>query len=287
MRADTESALRVPWGDPLDDVQAPPPPEPLTAPEPPLAPPAEPEPGPPARPARPARRRGRTIALIACAAVLGVVAGVCTGYVVQTDRDPDPLPPLTQRTLAQAKGDKAPEPLSAAQDHRVKTDGDLRKLLVPRPSGAQKSNAAQGWLNQYGYADTYERPDYAFGVLSDRAFRRVAVSGWVKGRSETEIQLVQFHDAEEIASRDHLSDQQGYLADSSNAGTYGDPIPGSSNGRVYVYDRPQTKPGYLPLYQARALAARGDIVMDIFVYDTKPIQGKTVMALAKRQLERL
>ena len=58
----------------------------------------------PAVPERP-RRRGRTTLLIACAALLGAVAGVCTGYVVQADREPTALPPLSLTTVAQAKGE--------------------------------------------------------------------------------------------------------------------------------------------------------------------------------------
>ncbi|MFJ8827379.1 hypothetical protein ACIREE_37140 [Streptomyces sp. NPDC102467] len=236
---------------------------------------------------RPARRRGRTTLLIACAAVLGVVAGVCTGYVVQAGRDPDPLPPLAQQSLSQAKGGKAVEPLSVARDHRVKTDGDLRKLLVPRPAGAQKSDSVQGWMDQYGYANHFEEPDEMFTDLSGSSFRRAALTAWKKGQSSGESHLIQFRDAEELGSRDFLSGQQSYMQLDSWAGNDGEPIPGSSMGRVYVFDHPKTKAGYLPLYEARALAARGDIVMDIWLYDTKPISKKTAMDLAKRQLERL
>ncbi|MFI6880582.1 hypothetical protein ACIBL6_44740 [Streptomyces sp. NPDC050400] len=247
----------------------------LTAPEP-----------PPERPGRP-RRRGRTTLLIACAAVLGAVAGVCTGYVVQAGREPDALPPLAQQSVARAKSGKAPEPLSATRDHRVRTDGDLRKLLVQRPAGTQKADSAQGWLDQYGYANYYEEPDEMFADLSASRFRRAALSAWEKGQSATEVHLIQFRDAEGLGSRDFLSGQQGYMPQKAWAGTLGEPIPGSADGRVYVFEKPRTKAGYLPMYQARALAARGDIVMDVWLYDTKPIPKKTAMDLAERQLERL
>ena len=49
-----------------------------------------------------ARRRGRTALLIAGAVVLGLVAGTCTGYLVQADREPTKLPPLSQPTLKQS-----------------------------------------------------------------------------------------------------------------------------------------------------------------------------------------
>jgi hypothetical protein len=264
-----------------------PPAEPQSAPEVPQQAPEVPQqaeaPGLP----RPPRRRGRTAALIVCAAVLGVVAGVCTGYVVQAGRDPDPLPPLAQQTAPQDEKGKGPEALSASQDHRVKTDGDLRKLLVPRPSGAQKSDSVQGWLDQYGYANYFENPDRMFADLSGSSFRRAALTGWDKGQSAVGIHLIQFRDAEDLGSRDFLSGQQSYMLSDEWAGNDGEPIPGSSTGRVYVFDHPETKAGYLPMYKARALAVRGDIVMDAWLYDTKPIPKKTAMDLAERQLERL
>ncbi|MEU6392900.1 hypothetical protein [Streptomyces sp. NPDC046939] len=260
---------------------------PLTADQPPSAPPpSQPDP-PEAAPAttRP-RRRGRTTLLIACAAVLGVVAGVCTGYLVQADRDPDPLPPLAAQTMAQAGG-AAPQAYAATGDRRTRTDGDLRKLLVRRPAGTQEADSVQGWRDLYGYAKDYREPDYMFRELSTASFRRAAVTAWKKGRSSAKVHLIQFRDAEKLGSRDFLSGQQGYMSESKWAGNDGEPIPGSSKGRVWVFDHPHTEPGYLPLYEARALATRGDIVMDIWLYDTRPIPKKSAMDLAKKQLERL
>ncbi|MFI5798411.1 hypothetical protein [Streptomyces sp. NPDC051677] len=64
--------------------------------------------------------------MIAGAAVLGIVAGACTGYLIQADRAPTALPPLSQPVVGQAKGEV--EPLSAAQDRRrrVPPRGHLR-----------------------------------------------------------------------------------------------------------------------------------------------------------------
>ncbi|MET9495775.1 hypothetical protein [Streptomyces sp. NPDC006552] len=237
-------------------------------------------------PGPPRRRRGRTTALIACAAVLGVVAGVCTGYIVQAGRDPDPLPPLAARTVAQ-EGGSAPQAFAATGDRRARTDGDLRKLLLPRPAGVQKADTAQGWRNQYSYAKDFEDPDHMFRELSNGSFRRAASSAWKKGHAATEIHLIQFRDAERLGSRGFCSGQRSYMSEEKWAGNDGEPIPGTAEGRVYVFDHPSTEPGYLPMYQARALAVRGDIVMDIWLYDSGPITKKTAMRLAERQLERL
>ncbi|MFE0510632.1 hypothetical protein ACFW2E_12035, partial [Streptomyces sp. NPDC058964] len=150
---------------------------------------------------RPARRRGRTALLIAGAAVLGLVAGTCAGYLVQADRDPTALPSLSQPTLAQAKG-KGPGPLSAAQDHKIETDGDLRKLLLKRPVSARKglyTMGHDGWMSLADYAETYEKPAAAFGNLIGDEFRRAAVTNWREGSTyNVEIHLIQYRQEQRL-----------------------------------------------------------------------------------------
>ncbi|MFD3501678.1 hypothetical protein ACFWWT_24825 [Streptomyces sp. NPDC058676] len=233
------------------------------------------------------RRRGRTALLIAGAAVLGLVAGTCAGYVVQADREPTKLPSLSQPTLAQAKG-KGPEPLSAAQDRRVRTDGDLRKLLLKKPGGAKNADwlsGTDGWMDLAAYADLYKSPDEIFGDLVGDEFRRAAVTGWESGTTTLEIRLIQFRQEEAPAAADMVDDSQ-YWAD-AEAATESWTVPGTGNGMAYVHTKPEREAGYLPLYSAEAHAWRGDIVMEIWIYDTKPISKKKIMGLAERQLERL
>ncbi|MFI9604226.1 hypothetical protein ACIHCX_31005 [Streptomyces sp. NPDC052043] len=242
----------------------------------------EPAPGAPR-----ARRRGRTALLVATAAVLGVVAGTCTGYVVQAGRTPTPLPPLSQPVVKQAKGEV--EPLSAAQDRRVRTDGDLRKLLVPRPSGA-RDNAdlpgGRGWLDLAEYARIFEEPDDAFGSQVGSEFRRAAVAAWLTTDTHhVEIQLVQYRQEEQVGAADQAEGSR-YWAQ-HDSGNDGWPLPGTGDGRVYVTSTPNRNPGYLPTYVAEAHAWRGDIAMDIYIYDTKPVSKKEIMSLAERQVGRL
>ncbi|MFD8967536.1 hypothetical protein ACFV0C_21510 [Streptomyces sp. NPDC059568] len=246
-------------------------------------------------PNRPPRRRGRTALLIAAAAVLGIVAGTATGYAVQADRAPTPLPMLAQPGLAYPakslpKG-KEPEPLSAEEDSQVRTDGDLRKLLLKRPAGARESTeagAADGWLSLDEYARDFEEPGFMFEDLAGAGFRRAAGASWEQGEyRETEIVLVQFRPSMSLGAGSHALMQQGYMhASWRGAGNTGDPIKGSSNGRYYVYDV-KREAGYLPQYRARAIAQRGDVMFDIHIYDTEPISKKDIRTLAERQLERL
>lgn len=235
------------------------------------------------------RRRGRTTLLIATAAVLGTVAGTCTGFLVQADREPTRLPSLSQPAVKQAKGEV--EPLSAAQDRRVKTDGDLRKLLISRPKGARDTEyevGVDGWMDLASYAERYEKPSTTFDNLLNDEFRRAAATSWeVGGAHNVEIYLVQFRQESKMAASEWA--ENGYYWAEDEDDTRRWPIPGTGDGvgMAYVHDTPDRQPGYLPLYTAEAYAWRGDVCMEIVIYDSKPIPKAKIMDLAERQMERL
>ncbi|MFF7136639.1 hypothetical protein ACFZBZ_30455 [Streptomyces sp. NPDC008196] len=233
------------------------------------------------------RRRGRTTLLIAAAAALGVVAGTCTGYLIQADRAPTKLPPLSQPELAQAKG-PAPEPLSASEDRRVKTDGDLRKLLLKKPAGAKDGDwtGDDNWMTAADLARLADHPAEAFSDLVSEEFRRAADTGWELGSgSGVEIRLVQYRQEETLQAADMADGKNGY--EDSVSGSKSWPVPGSDNARLYIHTKPDTKPGYLPQYNAGAVAWRGDILMLVFVWDTKPVPKAKIMDLAERQVKKL
>lgn len=251
--------------------------------------PAEPDAasaGAPEPAARVRHRRGRT--LLIAAAVLGLIAGTCAGYTLQAGREPAELPPLSQPTLKQA-GSKGPEPLSAAQDRKVKTDGDLRRLLLKKPAGAKKADwleGEDGWLDIAEYADEFTDPSDAFGHLVHNEFRRAAGVGWEVGSSyNVEIRLVQFRQHDSMAAVDSSNNHQTWAEEEPDTDSWG--IPGTGDGMAYVHNRPDKEPGYLPLYSAEAHAWRGDVAMEIWIYGRKRISKKTVMDLAERQMERL
>ncbi|MFI8189556.1 hypothetical protein ACIF8T_12275 [Streptomyces sp. NPDC085946] len=240
--------------------------------------------GPPAR----SRRRGRTAALIGAAAALGLVAGTCAGYLVQAGRAPTKLPSLSQPVPVRVEGEPA-EPLAAARDRRVKTDGDLRELLLKKPAGARDADyftGDDGWLDLAGYAAVYDRPDNKFGDLIGDEFRRAAVTGWrVGGTHQVEIRLIQFRQEESLAASGSAENSR-YWAEQKTDGE-GRAVPGTGDGMAYVHSRPDTEPGYLPVYIAEAHAWRGDIAMEIWISDTKPIPQAKITDLAERQMERL
>ncbi|WP_308436751.1 hypothetical protein [Streptomyces poonensis] len=239
---------------------------------------------PPAGPTR--RRRGRTALIVTGAAVLGILAGTCAGYLIQADREPTELPPLSQPVLTQARGE-GPESLPAAQDRRVRTDGDLRELLLKKPHGAREAEWADddGWLDLAEYADFYDSPRGAFGDLVQDEFRRATDTGWTVGERTVEIRLAQYHQEESLAARE-VAESACYWAEEED-GTDSRPIPGTGDGMAYVHTRPETEPGYKPVYSAEAHAWRGDIAVHVWVSDTKPLSQSTIMDLAKRQMERL
>ncbi|MFK0283822.1 hypothetical protein ACIQVL_25645 [Streptomyces sp. NPDC090499] len=229
--------------------------------------------------------------LIAGAAVLGVVAGTCVGYLVQADRAPTALPSLSQASIAQVKG-AGPEPLSAAEDRKVKVDGDLRKLLLKKPSGARKglyTVGTDGWMGLAEYAETFDEPAGAFrSLIAEDEFRRVAATTWREGSTySVEVRLIQYRQEETSSTAADAAADAYYWADSGAQDTESWPVPGTGDGMAYVHHKPDSKPGYLDMYSAEAHAWRGDIAMEIWVYDTKPIPKAKIMDLAKRQMERL
>ncbi|WP_309484335.1 hypothetical protein [Streptomyces himalayensis] len=251
--------------------------------------------------ARPPRRHGRTALLIATAAVLGLVAGIAVGYGVQAERPPTPLPALAQPGLAYPgkalPEGKEPDPLSDKEDRSRRTAGDLRKLLIPRPKGAREvdvptfdggSLPVDGWMTAADYATEYVDEGSMFEYFAEEDIRRVAGADWERGQyGQIAVRLVQFRSGAGMGAVDFAESQLDYMPESDEgAGYAGDPIKGSGNGRYFVYPV-QNKPGYLPLYEARALGYRGDVMFDIHIFDTRPISKRDIRTLAERQLERL
>ncbi|MGW6564255.1 hypothetical protein [Streptomyces sp. NPDC054975] len=232
----------------------------------------------------------RTVGLIAVAAVLGLVGGTAVGYGVQAEREPTPLPALNQPGLAYPKplpkGQK-PVALPASEDRRVKTDGDLRKLLVPKPAGSKEFGFGDGWLTVPEYARDFKNPGGALSNQLGMGVRRIAATSWQTGKYRTtSIVLVQYRDSDQLGAQDHAEGQMDYMPDKEFARSDGEPIKGSANGHYYVFpvDR---EPGYMDSYEARAYFHRGDIMVAIFINDTRKISAKDISSLAEKQLGRL
>ncbi|MEU0299183.1 hypothetical protein ABZ252_06875 [Streptomyces sp. NPDC006175] len=237
------------------------------------------------------RPRGRTTLLIAAAALLGISWGTAVGYDIQAERPPTPLPALSQAELAYpAKAlpaDKVPAPLPASQDRQVRTDGDLRKLLLPKPKGFEKSDGLwlrDGWMDLADDARLFDDEAYMYEELLGADFRRAAGASWEKGNRVVNVALVQFRSGDQLGAVGHAESQLSYMGESDiGAGNTGDPIKGSGNGRYYLYEV-HNEAGYLPMYRARAVAQRGDVMMEINLFDTEPLGKKDIRSMAERQL---
>ncbi|MGW9303559.1 hypothetical protein ACWHA3_22425 [Streptomyces cyaneofuscatus] len=242
------------------------------------------------------RPPGRTVLIIAAAALLGISGGTAVGYGIQAERPPTPLRALAQPGLGYpAKAlpaDKAPAPLPASEDRQVRTDGDLRKLLVERPEGAKASpdHPRKGgeWQPLSDYSREFRNERSMFLFLAENDVRRIAVTAWTQGQQrQSDVTLVQFRANTRMGAADHFDGQLSYMPEAEGgAGNSGDPIAGTGRGRYFLY-AVQRDPGYLPFHRARALAVRGDIMIDINITDAKPISKKDIRVLAERQLERL
>ena len=171
----------------------------------------------------------------------------------------------------------------------MKTGGDLRELLLNKPRGAREVSLradSDGWVDLAGYSGYYEKSAEAFADLVAAEFRRVAITGWATGSTDfVEIRLAQFHQEESLGAADYADGAYYWTGNEPDTDSW--PIPGTGDGMVYVRNTPETKPGYQPFYSAEAYAWRGDIMMGIWISDTRPVTKKKIMDLAKRQMERL
>ncbi|MDB1087963.1 hypothetical protein PJ985_10335 [Streptomyces sp. ACA25] len=247
-----------------------------------------------APPGRPPRRWGRTTALLATALLLGITGGTAVGYTVQADRDPTPLPPLARTGLADPgealSGQAQPAPLPEDADRWAGADGDLRELLVGAPEGATDwdiPQGANGWMDLGEFSANFVEPAEAFFWNLEREVRRVAVVSWndQDGRSVL-VKLIQFREEANVVAPQYLGNGRDSMHGEGRRGTA---LPGEVNAWTYRWHETFEEPGYLPYteYHGRALAQRGDVVMDIWMlsYDEDP--AAFLVDLAEQQLERL
>ncbi|QEV46794.1 hypothetical protein CP980_18340 [Streptomyces vinaceus] len=238
------------------------------------------------------RRRGgrRTVLLIAGAVALGVLAGTVTGYAIQYDREPTPLPPLAQQEIAQPKP-QAPNESTSTRSINAnrwhKTDDDLAKMLIEAPSGAKV--AASGYESPDEFsARYYEHPNQGLGFQLRNGIRRIAARRWFENDTNyVSVELFQFADRSGAIA---YQDDNGYLGTEEYAGNPGKDLAGvpAAYGHVWIDSRTHEKPGYYPTRSARVVARRGDIVMEIeYTNNRGTIDENTVVELAKRQWERL
>ncbi|WP_047465954.1 hypothetical protein [Streptomyces sp. M10] len=246
------------------------------------------------------RPRGLTTLIVACAALVGVVGGTATGYAIQAERKPTPLPALSQADLAYPKKalpeSERPAPLTAKHDTAVKADGDLRKLLVGKPKGFREATGyfvngvspEDGWLSPGGRSLEYTEPGEVLVDSVRNGIRRVAAANWQRGEYEyVAVRLVQFRPGAVAEAQAGVESSRWDAANRTRSGhEEGREVKAGSGAGFFVYE-PDSKPGYLTVYGGRAVGYRGDVMFDLHFSDTKPLSEKAIKDLALKQLERL
>lgn len=239
----------------------------------------------------PRRRVGRTALLIAGAAALGVLAGTITGYAVQYHREPTPLPPLAQQTMAGPK----PQAMNDATTKRSinanrwhKADEELAKKLLDVPGGAKSEFSGALPLDLFA-AEYYKEVSGGLGGLITDRTRSIASVEWAESdRNFVQIYLLQFHDRNE--AEDFQLGIEHYMPTKEYAGNAGKEVPGVPDefGHMWVDSKAHEKPGYEPIRGGRAVVRRGDTVVTImYVNNRGDVDENALADLAKRQMERL
>ncbi len=168
-----------------------------------------------------------------------------------------------------------------------KTDDDLAKLLLEAPGGAKVVDSGSESPDEFA-ANYYEKPNGGLTAQLQHDVRRTAMIRWsLDDRDFVTIRLLQYRDR---SGADWYQHAHRYLSEERYAGNDGKDLPGvpADHGHLWVDSAPKEKPGYLPVREARVVARRGDIVMEISYYDNRGvIDENEVVDLAKRQWERL
>ncbi|MGW3326169.1 hypothetical protein [Streptomyces virginiae] len=238
----------------------------------------------------PRRRVGRTALLIAGAAALGVLAGTITGYAIQYDREPTPLPPLGRQKMDGPK----PQAMNETTTHRSinanrwhKADEDLAKKLLDLPEGVQDSFSGPMSTDAFA-ADYFLEPSEGIGSLI-RQGRRLATARWSENdRNFIEINLLQFRDR--TGADNFYTGIVQYMPGKDHAGNTGKDLPDvpADFGHLWIDSKAHEEPGYHPLRQGRVAVRRGDIVMSVeYTNNRGEVDEKALVELAKRQMERL
>ncbi|MER5861854.1 hypothetical protein [Kitasatospora sp. NPDC002040] len=235
---------------------------------------------PPAAPRRPLGT-GR---LLLAALLVGPLLGGSIGYAVQAARPATPLPELKTVALQYPAVPADAADAAEAVLKPLEIDGDLRKLLVAKPDGAEAwdnygRGDDSGWLSPGEKAMSYGGADNYFRRLLGDGFRRDAVVAWRKGDVKWRVELIQYQSDRALSAGAATLDLEGGSVTA---------LPGTANG---LYTAPAEARTYSEstekYYYGLASARRGDLVMRISVYSPSQVNADELKDVAKRQWERL
>jgi hypothetical protein len=221
----------------------------------------------------------RTGLLFTSAVVLGLVGGTTGGFLIQHARSATPLPPLPQ-TLITTTIPGTADPRDPLTDDGAKLDGDLRALLLQKPTGAKDLDLfpVRDWFTIADLAEYYKKPTDALGRLNQLQFRRAARTGWtLTDGTDVEIDLVQFRSSESATSYAAMTQ---FPSDPALP-----PIAGTATGAVGHFSYNKDAAGRYAMY---GLVRHGDVVEQVFVNRQQSMPSNDdVVAITKDQADLL
>lgn len=217
----------------------------------------------------------RTGLLFSSAVVVGLLGGAGAGYAVQKHRAPTPLPPLDAAVPVAAAAAPAFK-ADPAVDDVAKLDGDLRNLLIDKPSGAKDPDFEPGlsWVSSYELAEFARADDKDFVELGNAGFRRAAQRAWQVGGQTVEIDVIQFRTT---AGAKSFEGYEGVVDGTAD-------VTGTS-GHAYSSDAQTNLDGD---HWGMASYVHGDVVVFTFIFDhAKAVNASDVAAIAGQQAAKL
>jgi hypothetical protein len=176
------------------------------------------------------KRSIKTRTLFVSALVLGVIGGVAAGYTIQALRKPTPLPSLAVAQPVYPRSPiydgTRPPGLPASQDDATTVDGDLTKLLLPTPAGAQATFLDHQWVEISQDAADCNKPDDCFTSALTNHLARIAGTTWTRSDGLfVDIRMYQYQPGYSGTADSELRAAQGHsgalsLPDSVSAAGY-------------------------------------------------------------------
>ncbi|TQF04142.1 hypothetical protein E6W39_20310 [Kitasatospora acidiphila] len=233
---------------------------------------------------RPPVRSSRTVLLVVGALLLGPLVGGGIGYAVQAGRSATPLPALQPAELpAYPPGALDPAAAAAGSPKPLAIDGDLRKLLLPKPDGAQDWDsgfAATGdWETPGEMARWHADSARYFEKLVGSGLRRAAVTTFQKDGVKYRIELIQYQPDQAGAAVAAM--RQSKVAGATD-------MPDGMEGAYWASNTQETYADSTETYYpGSAVTRRGDVVVGVTAFGTTQVSADLLRDLAKQQWERL
>jgi len=247
--------------------------------------PPQPPPGYPGAPYPPPPKRSRTgliVGIIVGVLVLCIGGGVAAAVLVNQQLKNNNANPTggTNTGGTPTQGQSQP-PTAGPTTPPSDFTGDLRQLLVPRPSGAdpwEDFPSKDGNLDLDTAADLFQDPGAMKNDLRDQHFRRGAVMHWTQGRVDVLIILFQFEDGSDADGFVDSTEGEG-IEDHDSRGEFG----GISGSLTYVANKSDDNGKRSTILLSRS----GNIVSQVVLWNPSNADLEAATELAVTQHGRL